>query len=116
MAKQQMHWEVDYTLGYGPMDHIHDEFLELLARLQEATDAQLPERLQQMEAHLQAHFHEENTWMEQTQFPPRQCHIDEHTAVLNSVAEVRALLAEGNTEVCRSLTQALAEWFPGHTT
>ena len=35
--------------------------------------------------------------MEQTQFPPRQCHIDEHTAVLNSVAEVRALLAEGNT-------------------
>lgn len=116
MAKQQMHWEVDYTLGYGPMDHIHDEFLELLARLQEATDTQLPERLQQMEAHLQAHFHEENTWMEQTQFPPRQCHIDEHTAVLNSVAEVRALLAEGNTEVCRSLTQALAEWFPGHTT
>lgn len=103
-------------MGYDPMDHIHDEFLALLAQLQEAEDEQLPERLNQMQAHLQAHFEEENTWMQQTLFPPRQCHMDEHAAVLKSVAEVRVLLAEGNTQVCRSLIQALAEWFPGHTT
>lgn len=111
-----MQWEPDYTLGYDPMDHIHEEFLALLSLLQEASDEQLAERLEQMEQHLQAHFEEENNWMEQTQFPPRKCHMDEHAEVLKSVAEVRVLLAEGNTQVCRALTQALAEWFPGHTT
>lgn len=111
-----MQWGVDYTLGYDPMDDIHDEFIELLEQLQTATDEQLPERLEQMEQHLQAHFEQENTWMEQTAFPARQCHIDEHAAVLKSVAEVRALLTEGKIQICRELTHALADWFPGHTT
>ena len=113
--QKEMHWETDYTLGYDPMDDIHDEFLELLALLQEASDEQLPERLEQMENHLKSHFGEEDSWMEKSEFPPRQCHMDEHAEVLKSVAEVRVLLAEGDTEVCRSLTLALAEWFPGHT-
>lgn len=111
-----MQWGVDYTLGYDPMDDIHDEFIELLEQLQAASDEQLPQCLEQMEQHLQAHFEQENTWMEQTAFPARQCHIDEHAAVLKSVAEVRILLAEGKMSICRELTQALADWFPGHTT
>lgn len=52
--------------------------------------------------------------MEDTQFPARQCHIDEHAAVMKSVREVQALLARGDTTHCRSLADELARWFPGH--
>jgi hemerythrin len=54
--------------------------------------------------------------MEETQFPPRECHIDEHTAVLKSVAEVQELLAEGQLDIGASLVDELAKWFPGHVT
>ena len=77
---------------------------------------QLPELLDAMQAHLQSHFDQENQWMTETAFPPRDCHIDEHSAVLKSVGEVKALLGMGNARVCRDLVTALADWFPGHAT
>ena len=36
--------------------------------------------------------------------------------MLKSVDEVRAKLAEGNVTLCRDLTKALVDWFPGHAT
>ena len=108
-----------HALGFEPMDAIHDEFVELLQRLQDAPDAGLAQALARMQEHLQAHFTQENTWMQETEFPPRGCHIDEHAAVLQSVQDVRALLDQGDMQAsraCRSLTQALADWFPGHAT
>ena len=54
--------------------------------------------------------------MTQTQFPPRDCHIDEHNAVLRSIEEVRQLLSVGRVDVARSLVAELVNWFPGHAT
>jgi hemerythrin len=48
------------------------------------------------------------------EFPPRQCHIDEHAAVMHSVHEVQGLLAQGDTMICRELVAQLADWFPKH--
>lgn len=109
-----MHWHDGLLLGYAPMDSTHEEFVECVAALQRATDAELPAALAAFAEHAQRHFGEEDLWMEQTQFPARECHVDEHAAVLKSVGEVQALLAQGNTEVCRRLAQELAHWFPGH--
>ena len=109
-------WGDHLLMGHGPMDELHEEFVELIALLQTAEDSELPSLLQAMESHLQHHFAEEDQWMLSTGFPPRDCHIDEHAAVLKSVAEVRVKLAEGNVALCRDLTQALVDWFPGHAT
>ena len=109
-------WGDHLLMGYAPMDDIHQEFVDLISQLETADDAQLPALLQAMEVHLQHHFAEEDQWMNSTAFPPRDCHIDEHAAVLKSVAEVREKLAQGDVAVCRSLIAALADWFPGHTT
>ncbi|HBW63407.1 bacteriohemerythrin [Comamonas kerstersii] len=111
-----LHWGSHQLLGHGTMDDIHHEFVDLIGQLELAEDAQLPTLLEAMEAHLQQHFAEENQWMEESQFPPRQCHMDEHAAVLKSVAEVRVKLAEGNVQICRALVDALVDWFPGHAT
>ena len=109
-------WGDHLLMGHGPMDELHEEFVELIALLQTAEDSELPSLLQAMEAHLQHHFAEEDQWMLSTGFPPRDCHIDEHAAVLKSVAEVRVKLADGDVALCRDLTKALVDWFPGHAT
>ena len=109
-------WGDSHLLGYTPMDEIHEEFVQLVGQMQQAADEQLPELLDAMQAHLQSHFDQENQWMTETAFPPRDCHIDEHSAVLKSVGEVKALLGMGNARVCRDLVTALADWFPGHAT
>ena len=52
--------------------------------------------------------------MRETGFPPGDCHIDEHAAVLRSAAEVEPLVAAGHVAVGRSFVEELARWFPGH--
>ena len=109
-------WGDHLLMGHAPMDEIHQEFVDIIGHMQVAGDEQLSALLQAMEVHLQHHFAEENQWMEHTAFPPRGCHIDEHAAVLKSVAEVREQLAHGNVAICRDLVRALVDWFPGHAT
>jgi len=109
-----IHWHDGLLLGYAPMDAVHEEFVHCVQALQAAPDAELPALLAQLADHAVRHFGEEDRWMEDTQFPARECHINEHAAVMKSVGEVQALLAQGNTAVCRRLAQELANWFPGH--
>lgn len=116
LSEQTLQWGSHQLLGHAEMDDIHEEFVELAGKLELASDSELPSLLAEMEVHLQQHFSHENDWMEQTAFPPRQCHMDEHAAVLKSVAEVREKLAAGDVAICRSLIQALIDWFPGHAT
>ena len=107
-------WHDGLLLGYAPMDAVHEEFVHCVQALQAAPDAGLPALLGQLAGHLERHFGDEDRWMEETQFPARECHINEHAAVMKSVREVQDLLAQGNTEVCRRLARELANWFPGH--
>lgn len=96
------------------MDSHHKEFVDVVHALQFAPDDQLQRLLSQFVEHAERHFGEEDRWMEETVFPARKCHIDEHAAVLKSAREVQDLLAQGNTEICRRLARELANWFPGH--
>ena len=75
-------WTDAYLLGYGPMDDTHREFVEVVRAMQTAPDAELLPALDAFIAHAQDHFGSEDRWMEETGFPPRDCHIKEHAAVL----------------------------------
>jgi hemerythrin len=101
-------------LGYAPMDAIHAEFDELVHAALASTDAEFHAHLLPLIAHLQSHFGAEDAWMRETGFPPGDCHMDEHAAVLRSAAEVEPLVAAGQVAVGRSFVQELARWFPGH--
>lgn len=113
-ASDPIQWSDEFLLGHGPIDAVHEEFVDLLGRLQSADDAALPALLDQFAEHCVRHFETENGWMVETEFPPRDCHIDEHAAVLKSVQEVQELLAQGNVAICRDLVAQLADWFPSH--
>ncbi len=96
------------------MDDEHRDFVARLQALQAAGADTVAARLDDFAEHARRHFAVEDAWMIETDFPPRQCHIDEHAAVLKSVDEVRALVAQGRVEHVASLAAALAGWFPGH--
>lgn len=113
-ADTGFHWEDRYLLGYAAMDDTHREFVELVNALLTVPDAELPATLQAFAEHAEAHFSQENAWMINEDFPPRDCHIDEHNKVLASVHEVQEMLADGNVEIVRELAVALRDWFPEH--
>lgn len=107
-------WSDAFVLGFGPMDEVHEEFVNLVGAMQTARDEELAALLDAFAKHAQAHFDAENAWMVETDFPARECHIDEHAAVMRSVHQVRERLAGGDYAVARRLADELASWFPGH--
>jgi hemerythrin-like metal-binding protein len=108
--------DVAAELGYAPMDGIHAEFQALLDAANSPGVADWPLLIDRIDAHLRHHFAEEDRWMRETDFPARDCHIDEHAAVLKSSGEVLALALNGNTSEPRRFVEELARWFPGHAT
>lgn len=112
--KTAMAWSDAFVLGYGPIDEVHEEFVTLVRAMQQAEVDELPALLEAFDTHAKAHFQAEDTWMVETDFPARECHIEEHAAVLRTVGGVRERLARGDSAVVRRLADELASWFPGH--
>src|SRR3546814_18307993 len=110
-------WTDRYKLGYERMDDTHLDFVEKVNALLVAEDSTLLARLDDFIIHADAHFGEEKEWMKTTGFPAAGCHNDEHAAVMQSVHEVRALLASSADAralgATRSLHPHLVAWFPG---
>jgi hemerythrin len=102
------------VLGFGPMDDVHAEFDTLVAEALRCADGALPAHLDRLAVHMRAHFGAEDGWMLEANFPARDCHIDEHAAVLRSADEVLSLVAAGNVAVGRAFVKELVRWFPGH--
>lgn len=102
------------VLGYTPMDDVHVEFVEVVQQAIDCADHDFPARLEAVVAHLKRHFEQEDRWMDETGFPPGDCHRDEHAAVLASAADVQALESAQLIEVGREFIKALVDWFPNY--
>ncbi|MDX3907376.1 MAG: hemerythrin domain-containing protein [Pigmentiphaga sp.] len=107
-------WNDAFLLGYGPIDTVHKEFVDIVGAMLRCPDDEFAQHLDEFAEHAKSHFGAEDAWMTETEFPARECHINEHAEVMKSVEQVRELVAQGNVAVGRSLAQELARWFPGH--
>ena len=96
------------------MDDTHREFVEVVDSMLTCADEELVARYEAFIRHAEEHFGEEDEWMRKTDFPPKDCHIDEHNAVMSSVRTVFEQVKEGDYAEGRRLAKALADWFPGH--
>lgn len=115
-ANAALEWSDAFVLGYDPMDDVHEEFAQLLNAASDSADGQLPKALNDLVVHLESHFGAEDELMRLHEFPPRDCHIEEHAAVLKSAHEVMGMLrADEGIVVARSFIRSLASWFPGHS-
>jgi hemerythrin-like metal-binding protein len=111
-----MTWSDARVLGFKAMDDVHKEFYDVTRQLLVCGPSGADAALAAFIAHANAHFGQEDEWMRTTEFPARDCHIDEHKAVLKSAHEVRDALAQGRAGVSllRDFALHLFEWFPGH--
>lgn len=110
------HWSDMCLLGYTPMDDMHREFYDLVGLLLNCDERSVHGAIVAFEAHLRSHFEQEDKWMIESNFPPRDCHIDEHAAVLKSMTEIREALHAGRVGVAsvKDFAQHVLRWFPGH--
>jgi hemerythrin-like metal-binding protein len=109
-------WSDARLLGFAAMDEVHREFFDVVLALRDCTDETVRDAMAAFEDHARRHFEQEDRWMRETAFPPRDCHIDEHAAVLASTVEVREAIEQGHAgaALARDLAQHLLDWFPGH--
>jgi hemerythrin-like metal-binding protein len=107
-------WSEALALGHQEMDAAHEQFVALLNAVGAAEGEAILPALDAFIAHTQAHFAQEEAWMEQYAFPRSGCHRTEHYNVLEVVKEVRVRVAEGATHYARTVAEALAEWFASH--
>ncbi|HVR48277.1 MAG TPA: hemerythrin domain-containing protein [Pseudorhodoferax sp.] len=114
MAMQAHAGPGQLLLGEPAIDAAHRECEQALARLLACPDTEMGAALQAFEAHAHAHFGMEDELIARG-YPAGQCHLDEHRAVLASVAEVRERVAAGHVALGRRLARELARWFPEHT-
>ena len=109
-----MIFDAEMVLGNPVLDDTHAEFVELLNRLQDATDV-LP-ILDEMIAHTAAHFALEESWMARINFPAAGCHVSEHNQVIGVIRMVRKRVAGGDTEFVQVLVTELSAWLRIHAT
>ena len=109
-------WSDARLLGYEPMDTVHKEFYTVTLKLLVCTDATASAALEAFAAHAESHFGQEDEWMQSTDFPARDCHMQEHAAILTAVNQARELLqkGEGGAAMLRDFGASLFSWFPGH--
>lgn len=107
-------WSDGLALGLSFMDDTHKEFVELLARAEEADDAILPALWEALVAHTADHFTREDEWMYSTGFSRDNCHSLQHRVVLQVLREGLARALAGDLAPARMMIQELAVWFPQH--
>jgi hemerythrin len=109
-------WTDDLALSQPQMDDTHREFVDLLAAFEDALDSpQAAERFDELLAHTEEHFAQEDRWMASLGFAPQNCHGLQHAQVLRALREVAQLQGKPEqAKVLHLILRELAAWFPAH--
>lgn len=103
------------SIGYQPIDRDHAEFINLLAQLDSARNADFPVLFQALYIHTVEHFERENQLMQQSAFPAFSEHNGEHQRVLSEFKQFQSSVDKGMIAFGRSfIKQRLPTWFVLH--
>ncbi len=107
-------WSDALSLSMPVMDATHQEFVDLLAKVQTASDTELMPHWLELVAHTDAHFAREDQWMRDTGFAPENCHSTQHAVVLKVLREGSERGKQGDFAPIRQMAHELTIWFPHH--
>lgn len=110
----QLEWSDALHLDLPLMDDTHHEFVDLLAAVERADDAQLVSAWHSLVEHTEQHFGQEDAWMASTRFASGNCHSMQHKVVLQVMREGLVRAQQGDLNVLRVMASELAMWFPAH--
>ena len=104
-------------VGYSAIDSDHHEFVALLNRLDEASNAEFPAMFKQLFEHTEQHFAMENQLMLDYAFPAETEHKGEHLRVLGEFKQFQSRVDKGMIAFGRSFVkERLPQWFLLHIT
>ena len=109
-----LEWNDSLALNVPAMDETHKEFVDLLSAVESAADEELVPLWQALITHTEAHFGQEDRWMESTGFSVGNCHSTQHKVVLEIMREGGKKAATGDYTMVRGMTPELASWFSYH--
>ena len=107
-------WSDSLVLGLPFMDETHQEFVDLLASVVKASDAELLDEWQTLIDHTDEHFGQEDKWMQNTRFSSSNCHSMQHKVILQVMREGQQRGKKGDLGVVRQMAHELGIWFPQH--
>lgn len=110
----QLEWSDALALDLPAMDETHQEFVDLLAQVGNATDDELLTRWRALVEHTDEHFSREDRWMESTRFAAGNCHSVQHNVVLQVMREGTVRGERGDLPLVRQMAHELGIWFPQH--
>lgn len=109
-----LEWSDTLALGLPMMDDTHHEFVDLLAKVVSAPDADLLPLWRDLVSHTDEHFAREDRWMKDTGFSSTNCHTTQHQVVLQVMREGDKRGTAGDLAVVRQMADELGTWFPMH--
>jgi len=109
-----LEWSDDFVLNVPQMDSTHQEFVELLKTVEDASDGAVLAAWQDLVTHTDEHFSREDRWMAETRFAASNCHTTQHQVVLQIMQQGAAQGAAGDLAMVRQMARELAVWFPQH--
>lgn len=107
-----LQWTEQLENGLARMDDTHREFVDLYNAVAAAVPADFLAAYDAFLAHAEAHFAEENGWMEAVGFPG--CHRAEHDRVFAVLHDIRQRVERGDMFLGRRLIEELPAWFQNH--
>lgn len=115
----ELQWRPRYELGIPLIDEQHKRIFFLLNQLQKAvTDRHAREEVEAILSGLMRqtseHFHTEETFMKQMQFPGLEQHRVQHSKLLDGLFGLEARFKEGDTSMAMLVTTFLGSWLRHH--
>lgn len=112
----KLEWQdARHSLAAGPMDDAHQEFVTLTNILAASDDEDELRCLQQLLAHCEAHFAQEEIWMRDCNLPSSDNHRRDHEGVVSLLQSALSDLRAGKHGAGRELTDSMGEWFQRHS-
>jgi len=110
-----LHWSDELQTGDARMDETHTEFVDQLAELRALSPAEQLEPYRALIRHTEAHFGQEDRWMQTTGFTHDNCHSGQHQQVLAIMREVTRLAKEHDDfGPLQRVLPELGKWFANH--
>ena len=110
----ELQWSEGMGIDMPQMDATHQESVTLLQAVQGASDENIMAAWEQLLAHTEAHFAQEDAWMLATRFAAGNCHTTQHQQVLQIMQGGTERARQGRLGELRVMASELAVWLPHH--
>ncbi|OUM00896.1 bacteriohemerythrin [Variovorax sp. JS1663] len=107
-------WSDSLTLGVPVLDRMHREFVQRLARVQDADNEHLEPAWRALVEHAAEVFGAEDEWMQATGHAGAASHRSKHHVVLEVMREGLLQAGEGRLLQVREMARQLGSWFVHH--